>query len=230
MKYTIIVILTFISLTATGQDNSNYLSFKKENKYKHEIGINLYNITEVKHDYYLTINKKFFFNHSFVNGILYKRHWGKEAIRVGFDYYYSKISIEESSKYHRYKNEGKSKIGEFRIGYERKMTDSKLQPYFSFDLIIIFGNLKGIDGSTNWGGGYAEHPYDIRVEELGFAPSIGLQYHAWDQFSFSIEINASFVYYHHSSKNGSQVYEGMKIYYNPLRLLSVNYHFCNKLK
>jgi len=225
MKYTIIAILTYISLTAAGQDNSNYLNLKKENKYKHEIGINLYNITEVKHDYYLTLNKKFFFNHSFVNGIMYKRHWGKNAIRVGFDYYYSKISKEVSSKYHSSKNEGKSDIGEFRIGYERKMTTSKLQPYFSIDLSITYGNVKGIYGGTNLGGWYAEHPYDIRVEELGIAPSIGLQYHAWDQFSFSIEINVSFVDYYHKSNNDSYLYEGVKIYYNPLRLLSVNYHF-----
>ncbi|MCD4679426.1 MAG: hypothetical protein K8S00_03465 [Bacteroidales bacterium] len=224
MKHTIIVILIFIStLTTAGHDYSNILSFKNENKCKdHEIGINLYNITEHKQQFYLN---KLSDNHNFVNGIMYKRHYGKNAIRVGFYYYYSKFSIEESGQNYYYKNEGQNNFGEFRIGYERKITTSKLQPYFALDLSITFGNMTGISGSESYMWWYTESPYTIRIDDLGISPSIGLKYQAVDRFSFSIETSVNIVYYHHKYMNSVYIDEGAIIYLNPLQLLSMNYHF-----
>ncbi len=80
---------------------------------------------------------------NFITGINYKRHFNRNAIQLGLNYYFSKFNIDN----YYYKNEGQGKIGELKIGYERIFTNKKLQLYYGADLSFATGRLKAAAGA-----------------------------------------------------------------------------------
>jgi hypothetical protein len=167
---------------------------------------------------------------NFINGLFYKKHFNKNILRIGLNYYHSKFNIEQSSTYYYYKNVGQSKLGALKLGYERALTKTKLQLYFAADLIFGLGKTKGVSGNRGdirwW---YVETPYDITRTEVAIAPAIGLKYPISRRLALNIESNFTLAYYKSRdflNPNYSQdnVWKN-RINFNPIQMIALSYSF-----
>jgi hypothetical protein len=227
MKQTIIFILTlFLTLTAVGQENYKLDSIKTRS-YRNEIGINMFNITYLyRIPYFYPDNGT---NYRIFNGLMYKRHFNKNAIRIGFDYCHSSDSYVYYPEIYYQKSETQFNMAKLRLGYERKFTLSKIQPFIAIDQYFSFGINKTItEGNCNsWYGNYYYYQYrnvtQENIIEVGIEPVIGLKYQIIKRLSLAIEIDAV-LYVKHIGGNVPHRTK-MGFAFNPLRLFSFNFHF-----
>lgn len=203
---------------------------------KNEIGINLFSLTNYENSF-LSYEKSI--ETHFVSGIRYKRYFGQNALRVGFDYYHSNYTDITDIRY--FMEGGELPAGKtawegdistvtFRIGYERKLNPSKLQPYIAADIVLSYKLDKGEYESIYVGALKDKFSYSSRTTRIGVSPAVGLEYYFCDRFSASMETNLNIMLisfhepisgYEHSQNIGDQ----LDIIFNPLSLFSVDYHF-----
>ena len=231
MKRTLVLILTLtLALASVAQDCHCPKFTTKEKWGENEIGINLYNITDITGIYYMygLLSK------NFINGVMYKHSHKKNALRIGLDYYYNSFNIVYPPPgviiYDGGQTTflGQNNIGALRIGYERMLTMTKLQPYLATDLTLTYGQIKGTTIYEGWPGNY-KHANDERIKEIGISHAIGLRYHLNGKFSIALEADIGWAYYNHKDLKNPYYYSnqrsGFRTYINPLRFLSLNYHF-----
>lgn len=214
--------LTTYLADVSGQDvNETTLATDKKVRGENEIGINLFsvlNLTRSSKEYFVQIN--------YVNGLLFKRAWNKNAIRVGFDYNYRTSNWESGGTYQYVKGHDQQFVGKLRLGYERRFTLRKVQPFAFSDVSLSYGQTKGTSGGWgDWTPIYSESSFDIRTTEILLDHGIGLKYRPISRLSVSLEINFSFGYEHSRYTDNRDTGQQFNFYFNPLRLLSINYHF-----
>ena len=225
MKQTSILILTIIfAYKLSGQEIINPDSIKTYDL-KNEIGINIASITNQTE--YISSGINYNVKYNICNGILYKRHFCKNAIRVGFDFYDFKFkddsstNMNDASHYTYYIIEGHYFMGTVRLGYERILSMTKEQPFFAVDLSMSYGN--GKNTSTGY---YFSHSYEVQdfnITEIGIEPVIGVRYQFIQRLSLTIEINAKLYYVWTGSEVGH--HSKLLFAFNPVRMFSFNFHF-----
>jgi hypothetical protein len=225
MKQIITLLLSLIfALSVIGQENSNPDSVNI-NDLKNEIGINMASITQLTH--YIAQNIYYGVSYKIFTGVMYKRHFGKNALRVGFDFYHynfdydSATNINNYAKSTYYKVEGLYNIGKVRVGYERALTLRREQPFFATDLSISYG--KGKNTSTGYFYSPSFEEKDMNIFEIGIEPAIGVKYQLIRRLSLTLEISASLYYVW----TGGDVVKHSDVMFalNPVRLFSCNFHF-----
>ncbi len=195
----------------------------KDKPLRLEIGINGLNYQEELFNFY---NPLPVYHQNFLNGLMLKYHFNKLSLRAGFDYSANSYSYvaETASDYN--KNDGNRFRKDLRAGIEKSLYTGKIQVYAAADLLLSRGNFSGI--SAGRGDQTAEYhlPYRFKSNAIGVSPGLGIKYRPLKRFSISMEASLSILHYRTYSKDGVYQNEsGGSLLFNPLRVLSLNYHF-----
>lgn len=202
----------------------------QENKvsYKNEIGVNFLRVSGIGNFLKLGYGIDKPFNATYLNGFVFKSHFEKISFRIGYNYFQNKFSEsgnEFDGKY--YQNNGKLLFHEFRVGAEKNIHFNKFSFFFGLDLIVKHYQRKGVyeNFKTYPDVNYKDN-YVFNSNRGGFAPFAGLKYQISNQFSVSLETNLHYMF----NVNFSKISEidGAELYFNPINLLTVNYHFSKK--
>lgn len=196
-----------------------------EKALRNEIGINTLNVNEALINF-TSPGSVLYTNYA--NGIMYKHHFDKFSLRAGFDYFENTYSYEAQDSTNYNLNNGKSFGKSFRAGLEKTLFFGKLQAFAAIDLIYTNGRYSG----NTKGHGDKIAPYDLgygfNYNSFGFSPAIGIKYRPFRRFSISAETSLSALYYKTSNSVANPAYpseSSIEVLFNPLRLLSVNFHF-----
>jgi hypothetical protein len=221
LKIRILIIGSLVSLTINAQIKNECFTFRSPKCGEHEIGINLFSIQDFRRG---RIDRNPSAQLGYPSGLLYKLHCKENALRIGLDYNYRKYNVEITGPMYYSIDKGYSSKMAFRIGYERNFGLSKLQPFIGGDLVLSFDQRNGISGGYGdivfW---YTEKSYNRTIGKIGASPLVGLKYFLNEQFSISLEMNVNISYYRQDNNGYRQ--EGLDVTFNPIRLLSINYHF-----
>lgn len=184
-----------------------------------ELGVNTFNINEVT--IFNARNKNY--RQGLLNGLVLKYHLNLYTVRAGFDY------SENSYNYHNVGRfptelEGKSFGKHFRLGLEKSLSRKKLQPYFALDLVLSSEQFSGSGAYDEII--YQSRDYKYKVNAYGFSPAFGLRYRPVKHFSISAETAMSWIWCRMDSQvAGYKDRSSREHLLNPLRALSLNYHF-----
>jgi len=150
---------------------------------------------------------------AFLNGIMYKRHFGQNAWRLGFDSFRDHYK-REFGPIRPYQIESNTNRIDLRLGYQRMLAKGKLQPYVGADAFWSKSRTKGTY-ETELG---LNGPLHFSSDRVFFGLSViaGIAYKPWEKFSISAEAS-SFV--------GTSGSDGFRYYWEPLRALAVSYYF-----
>lgn len=171
---------------------------------KNEIGLSVFGL--------LNRDKRSFniYNQHWFNGVMYKRHFKNNAIRVGVEYFAENESFHRKEMYGTYAGNYKFYSLEYRIGYQRAFPIRKFVVYLSLDVA-------GLHQKTLSKAEYSGKPYSstYEINSAGILPGLGLQYKITKHFSVTAETGLN---YFTSSYNN-------EVTISPLKSLSFNYHF-----
>lgn len=231
-----------IYASSLAQVNEECFPFRLKKCGEHEIGVNLYSMSNFSSVPRGFSEDKISVKHNFLNGLLYKLHCGKNALRVGVGYNYNNIRIENIGEMYYYKDFGQRHTASFNIGYERKFLLKKIQPFIAADIVYTHSCGQGVQ---EYYADFSRSPqaeYNMRNNEIGIASIIGIKYRYNDRFSVSAE-TSFYVAYGNSSRhydeyildyyNNQPDYftnyqiddRGLKRSINPIARLTFNYHF-----
>lgn len=174
--------------------------------FRNEIGLSLFGVLS----HYKQVNRG---HHEprWLNGLVYKRHFGNNAVRVGVEYFSNSYTYN-----HIYSNPpmvswNKNASLEFRIGYERSSTYKRFTLYGALDVAVLHQTIESSwkDASQN------VSSFNHEGSAVGILPGMGIKYRLTPYLSVSAETSLN--YYTNSYHN--------ELTLNPLKMLSVNYHF-----
>lgn len=150
------------------------------------------------------------YNQHWFNGVMYKRHFKNNAIRVGVEYFTENESFHREGMYGTYAGSYKFYSLEYRVGYQRAFPIRKFVVYLSLDVA-------GLHQKTRSKGEYSGKPYSsmYEINSAGILPGLGLQYKVNKHFSITAETGLN--YFTRSYNNDVTI--------TPLKSLSFNYHF-----
>ena len=159
-------------------------------------------------------------------------HKDNYSFRCGFDYYayryHEYFEFENYSGYYI----GKAKTNELRVGIEKSINQGHFGFYYCVDLVYGYGSYLGIvEGyhSAQFGlpEGFFKDRADIHYHMIGLSPVLGLKYQPFKLISISVETGMNLMYGISPNNNigGSQFWGYFMAYSNPIRSLSLNYHF-----
>jgi hypothetical protein len=191
---------------------------------KNEIGVILYSVTNIRGD--LIVYNKDHLSYNFLNGIFYKRIYGEGALRLSLDFFSQGIAMGNGTGY-LVSFSRKAKYGELRIGYETRLFKKyKLQPFIAQDIFFVKGKVHEYAGMPgNIVPGYMEWKYNFNLNEVGMAISPGVRFQISKGFSISAESGISISYMMYRFHNPSIWYQGIRSHFDPLRAVTVHYHF-----
>src|SRR5690606_13434875 len=199
-----------------------------QKEYGHELGVNLFSLTNYGDS---QIDKESSMDINPPSGIMFKRQCGKNAVRMSLDYYHSTYEGTYNGPYYEERSRGKFNQGILRIGYERKLSSTALQPYFATDIALSYSRDQGIlerNRSAIVEMPYGSFDYNYKSISYGIAPAVGLRYNFSERFSVSIESNINIMlfkelYFADNWTSSTHIGENLEITFNPLRLFSINY-------
>jgi len=169
---------------------------------------------------------------SYGNGLLYKAHCDKGALRAGLDLFHtnykvgSKVNASNEAVPEFYKA-GKVRTVEARLGVERTLCSSRLQPFVGVDM--AYRNSRNIGEYSNYTGPLAvptSEAINTATRQFLLSPLFGMRFRATDRFSVAAE--ASYSVGVSNTRDNVKATNGQAEFVhfaNPLRTLSVNYHF-----
>ena len=221
MKKLLLFVLILISLNVSSQD--------PETK-RNEIGVNLFNVSIGSGNGYSVYDD--LFKVGFVSGLIYKHHWNKNTVRFGVDYLYK---FSETYTDH-FGNPATPSIDnrytstffriESRIGIERSHRVGKFRQFVGLD------GLFGYEMYNRTGYSYPDYPsddyyYDFTSKYLryGVSPLTGVQYFITPLLSATVELSLNIIGVANLDDHVFNDTKGVYLEFNPIRLLSVNYHF-----
>lgn len=170
---------------------------------------------------------------SYGNGFLYKAHCDKGALRMGLDVFRSKYQVgtelegtdlPAASDFY---ESVKVTTVEARIGMERTLCSSRLQPFVGMDFSYRRIQNKGV--YENYTGPLmvpTSAEINTVTKQFLASPLFGLRFRATDRFSISGE--ASYALGIGRTRDNVKAEKGNSEFVHfasPLRTLSVNYHF-----
>jgi len=173
MKQTIILLFILILVSVVSAQENIVPDTSKSYELNNEIGINLFNVTNLTNSLNGIVNYNFDYN--FVNGIMYKRHFNNNALRIGFDYFHS----DYRSSYSLLGNvisitSGGYDIGKLKMGYERKLTQIREQLFTAIDLNVAYGKGKLTKYDYLYSTPLGNEKEYITIAEIGIEPAIGV--------------------------------------------------------
>lgn len=217
------ILLVVLSVSCTGYSQDNTPK-------KHEIGLSLYSYSYATT--YLSGGDSYFRyapNHQFIDGLSYKYHWGKVALRAGFNYQlhtFPNELPEDLILTQEYRDDlywGKIWNVSSSIGVERVFGTKKVQPYVAMDVYFMYGKN---DGKPAYYGNplidLFNYPQENIVYSGGFKPVLGISYKIINQLSIRLETSGSIGWYRQDNYGVSN---GFFVNYNPISALSINFHF-----
>ncbi|MFZ1332065.1 MAG: hypothetical protein WAR83_07750 [Flavobacteriales bacterium] len=170
---------------------------------------------------------------SYGNGFLYKAHCNKGALRMGLDVFRSKYQVGNklegadvpvASDF--YKSVNVTTV-EARLGMERTLCSSRLQPFVGVDFSYRRIQKKGL--YENYAGPLlvpTSAEINSVTKQFLASPLFGIRFRATDRFSISGE--ASYALGIGRTRDNVKAEQGKSEFVHfadPLRTLSVNYHF-----
>lgn len=226
--------------------------FAQENKpaensdFKHELGLNLFSVTNIgipgvtkfhaqpDNVYDLT-------NFNVPSGIYYKLHFGKNALRLSYDYFqrsYTESEYVDLSNFifenpvhpnaYTYTYKGIKKEHELKIGYQRTIGSKRFTGFFSADLIANYNTFAGTN-EYNWHPeeSYYSSPLYYEQYKTGIALGGGLKYLITKRLSLSFELSFAGIYTRSKdlAYKGSQLKTDLSVKMNPVRMIGVGYSF-----
>lgn len=215
-----ILILSFCSLTMISYSQSDN---QGDNIKKNEIGTN---IISLKDNFGLSFNvNKYYF--SKLSGVNYKRNFGKNAIRLGYDFCDRKDEVSGGDFF------GTSSYQEnrFRIGYQRLFGNKVIKPFVATDFTYLYSKFQGESQGGITGSYYKGNS---KSSGYGFAPAVGFRLNLIHNLSLTVEASLEFLwinangtysdrYFGKESKSiNSTKFVTRK---NPLNIVSINYAF-----
>lgn len=220
-KFYLYIILQFFILisAAQSQSDSNY-----------SFGIRLYSVEELPKLLNEVKDHSNYQNFSF-NGLIFKVNDNQISYRF-------LINTLKKDNYS-FKNEcidcetvkGNYDEVNFRIGFERNITYSRLQPFYGIDLGYKEAKFNGManDAKTN------AFMYNVSVQKNGanFYPFIGLKFNVIRSFTISAESGVDFLYGYEKEIKSSNTnviisstgFNRSRFATKPLGMLSVQYNF-----
>lgn len=225
-KISLFIILIVVVTTGHAQDTSHQLK-------RHEIGLNLFSyMNSANHTSTGVDFRGDLPTYSFVNGLSYKFHFKKSALRANFTYQKVVFPDYNTDEYILGKYYwGQVVNKELRVGYERELGTKKLKPYVALDFWYAHSFNDGKMLTSCYFDPLCDpFFYNSSTTVLGFIPSFGLSYQFNKWISVRMETSATVGAYQnvtmpifHSNKYYSKV-EGV-IAFNPISVFSVNVHF-----
>jgi hypothetical protein len=222
MKMLHLIILIFLPGFIYSQEK-NSSEKEKFKVLKYELGLNfcsflnlwtspVYNITE----------------NSYINGLSLKRRYSQSAIRISFDRMHINLGVpgekEKGSRTFYYKENGTKIINELRLGAEKELLKRRFRPFIAADLLFGYGRSEGIiEGNGDFPPYYFTYEFKNKRSYIGIAPAVGLKYQVCDRLSVTLETNLSVIAFHETDLLTSETSNLIEVYFNPLRLLSLNY-------
>lgn len=175
-------------------------------------------------------------------GVGYRYHFGKSAIRAGFDFMIknSDSKYERDYGYYsptRYDRESKALSYKIRVGYEFHEDFKKTQLFFGLDVFIRSDEIKNKSEYFDTDTLVRTYKNTNTYISYGISPMIGIKYHFNDMLSLSIETTFNF-YLYESIYNYESTYtdpyyntykttereKGARFDISPLGLISLNIH------
>lgn len=225
--------------------------FAQENKpaedagFKHELGLNLFSVMNVN----IPGETKFHAQPDNVydvptlnvpSGIYYKLHFGKNALRLSYDYFQKSyteseyidlsmyISIGPAPSSYNYTYSGVKKEHELKIGYQRNIGKKRLTGFFAADLIANYNKFQGTNEYL-WHPEetYYSAPFYYEQYKVGIALAGGLKYLITKRLSLSAELSFAGIYTRSKdiAYKGSQLKTELALKMNPLRMIGIGYSF-----
>lgn len=188
-----------------------------------EVGANLYNINEELINFY---NPGPVYLSNAFNGAMIKYHFNTFSLRAGFDFLRNNYDYSTGDTINRNKNSGKSKRYDLRLGVEKSAVFGKLRIFALADIVYALSEFSGItEGIGNQIPAYRK-PYNFKTAAIGLNPGFGFSYRPLKHFSVTLETSVAIVFYRSRSSDGVYPDESSSSdLFNPLRVLSLNYHF-----
>lgn len=161
-----------------------------------------------------------------LNGAMFKYHFNKFSLRGGYDFLANSYKYSTGDTLENNKNNGKSKRHDLRLGVEKSAVYGKLRIFAIADILYSMADYSGItEGSGNQIPAYSK-PYNFKTGAFGLSPGFGISYRPLKHFSVSLESSIAIVFYRSRSSDGVYPNESSSSdLFNPLRTLSLNYHF-----
>lgn len=156
---------------------------------------------------------------NYVMGGWYKRHFGKNALRVNLEFMFNRVNEEYNFGTGYWSRLGTRKGAGISVGYERKLFTNKWQPFFGGDIGYAYWNESGLETVCGCFTCYQDAPYNGNYHQLKLTSFVGLRYSITPKFSLTVE--SSYGLY---STFG--VYRDLlDLRLNPVQSLGVSYHF-----
>lgn len=172
---------------------------------------------------------------SVMNGLMYKRHFGQNAWRLGFDSFRDHYK-RDYGPIRPYRIVSNTNRIDLRLGYQRMLTKGKLKPYFGADVLWTLGRTTGTYETELGPNGPAHTVFRGNQDLIGVSVIAGVAYKPWKRFSITAEASAFFGHLDHKefSKtvfpvigevSGTSGNTRFWYFIDPLRSLAVSYYF-----
>lgn len=222
-KFTLIVL--FLTADAYAQMCPCAFGSKEgEKPFRHELGLNLLSVREEMVNF---SSGSGIMNTGFPVGVQYKYHLDKFSLRAAYDYFEDSYRFETGDAANWNHNYGFKSLHEFRLGAEKTLISSPFQVFVAADIVFSNGQYKGIsEGYGDWiWWGYKDH-YRFSTRLFGVSPAVGVKYRISRRLSCTAEASVSLLWGRSVKDYGPFGNSSeQSLLTNPLRLLSVNYHF-----
>ncbi len=168
-----------------------------------------------------------------LNGLIIKFNDNQLSYRVSGSYLQKEISFENECTDCEQAN-GKLNDVQIKIGFEKNITHSIVQPYFGMDLGYRNNNFKGESISKNMPN--SEVLYDVTTEKnsIVYGPVLGIRINVIDHLTISAESGIDLLYsyerqtkaYRDAARTQTfQKYNKFEFLTRPLAFLSIQYNF-----
>lgn len=189
--------------------------------YKNEVGVHMFNLL-----YYqpATLQSQQMRTINTFNGLLYKRHIGKNIVRSSVEYYQTKLTrADQFPQPFYYSMWGNYYLADMRLGYERLFPMKAFAFYIGLDGVYKFRHLNGsYESYGDFEPYYKTGNFRYDYHYLGFAPLAGFRYQFLGHFSVSAETSMEQLYIVSSNDHSSV---RRKMLFNPVRSVSISYLF-----
>ncbi len=141
----------------------------------------------------------------YANGLLYKWHCHRNVLRAGVDVFRDHYAV--TSIYQGGHRDGQSTDTRFRLGYERRFSDSRIQPFAGADVgFRYFHDSYDFAGQGDFIYNPTSGTVTAKTQQIFIAPFVGLDYHFADHWSVAIEFTSNFFFGHRTEQRDEHSY------------------------
>ena len=202
-----------------------------QSDYLYSVGFKLLSIEQLPKILNATEKEKYYTSN--INGFIIKFNDNQLSYRISGSLFEKNISFENECKDCE-RTTGKVSDLQIKVGFEKNITNSKIQPYFGFDLGFRNNSFKG--ESVGIGSVNIRPSYDVSTEKNSgvFGPVAGIKLNLVNHLTLSAESGIDLIYsYERQTKafrnlartQTFQKYNKFEFLTRPLAFLSVQYNF-----